>query len=235
MDSLLEFDLEKVRASNVICGVDEAGRGPLAGPVSAAAVLLESSFYEIAAEPLKSFPINDSKKLNGKQREICFEQILRWSEEGLLRFANVMLGVEPIEKYNILGATSLAMEQCIEKLEKESTCQFSKKGEESPDSVLVLIDGRPVKRLSFAHEGIVKGDGKSMAIAMASIIAKVSRDKVMLELHEKYPDYGFAAHKGYATKAHSEAILKHGPCPEHRPTFLRKLLGTEEQKLMDLK
>ena len=163
----------------VVAGVDEAGRGPLAGPVYAAAVILPNDII------IKG--INDSKKLSEKKREELFDEI------------------------NILNATYEAMNGAVNGL---ST---------APD--FVLIDGNRISGMEIPHETVVKGDSKSISIAAASILAKVSRDRFICQMAEKYPEYGFEKHKGYGTKAHNEAILKYGPCPIHRRTFLRKLLG----------
>lgn len=183
-----------------VCGVDEAGRGPLAGPVCAAAVILPID-CEIEG-------VNDSKKLSEKKREALFDVILEKAVAASVAFASV----EEIEKFNILEATFLAMNRAIEGLKVPAD--------------YALIDGNAVPRgIQIPCETIVKGDAKSMSVAAASILAKVSRDRVMMELDAAHPQYGFAKHKGYGTKAHTEAILEHGVLPEHRAKFLEKLLG----------
>jgi ribonuclease HII len=180
----------------IVAGVDEAGRGPLAGSVVAGAVVLPRGF--------KHAILNDSKKLSERQREALYEELTSGEIEGLI-WASGSASPREIEKINILKATHLAMRRAVEKLTQ------------SPDHV--LIDGLPVPGFPISSEGIVKGDGKSLSIAAASIIAKVERDREMLKLARKYPEYGFEAHKGYGTKRHLEALKKHGICPIHRKTF----------------
>lgn len=177
-----------------IAGIDEAGRGPLAGPVSAAAVILPEGFtHEL---------LDDSKKLTAKRRDLLFEEL---TEREDISWALSYGEVEEIETINILKSTHAAMARAAQALNQQ------------PD--YCLIDGLPVPNFPIASEGIVKGDGKSLSIAAASIIAKVSRDRLMLEYAEQYPEYGFERHKGYGTKLHLEALRKHGPCPIHRKTF----------------
>ena len=180
----------------IVAGVDEAGRGPLAGPVTAAAVILPRNF--------KHALLDDSKKLTERRREALYEEITSGSIEGLI-WASGKASPREIEKINILKATHLAMKRAVKKLGI------------TPDHV--LIDGLPVPKFPWPHEGIVKGDGKSLSIAAASVIAKVERDREMLAYAKKYPEYGFEAHKGYGTKRHLEALKKHGICKIHRKTF----------------
>ena len=183
-----------------ICGVDEAGRGPLAGPVYAAAVILSPD------RPIEG--LNDSKKLSEKKREALFDVILEKAEAYSIASASI----EEIEQYNILGATYLAMTRAVEGLGQR------------PE--LALIDGNRIPpSLGIPAKTVVKGDALSESIAAASILAKVSRDRVLIEMDALYPQYGFAGHKGYGTAAHTAAIREFGPCPEHRPSFLRKILG----------
>ena len=180
-----------------VCGVDEAGRGPLAGPVCAAAVILPRG-TEIPG-------LDDSKKLSEKKRELLFPQI----QEKALAWSVAFATVEEIEKLNILRATFLAMNRAIEGLAIR------------PD--LALIDGNQNRDIRMPSRCIVHGDARCASIAAASILAKVSRDRLMTELAEKYPEYGFSQHKGYGTKAHMEAIRRYGPSPMHRLSFLKKL------------
>lgn len=183
-----------------ICGVDEAGRGPLAGPVYAAAVILSPE------NPIAG--LNDSKKLSEKKREALFDIII----EEAVAYCIASASVEEIETYNILGATYLAMSRAVAGL--------------AVQPALALIDGNRIPpQLSVPAQAIVKGDALSESIAAASILAKVSRDRVLKDLDNQYPQYGFAVHKGYGTAAHTAAIRQFGPCPEHRPSFLRKILG----------
>ncbi len=182
-----------------ICGVDEAGRGPLAGPVCAAAVILP---------PHLQIPgLTDSKKLTDKKRRELFPII----QEQAVAYGIGFASEKEIDEVNILQATFLAMERALSGLGIK------------PD--LVLIDGNREKDFGLPVKTVVKGDSLSANIAAASILAKVSRDDVMLQMEEAYPGYGFAIHKGYGTKAHYEALRTQGPCPIHRTTFLKKFYG----------
>ena len=180
-----------------VCGVDEAGRGPLAGPVCAAAVILPTG--------LDIPGLNDSKQLSEKKREALFDVICAQAVSFGIAFATV----EEIEARNILGATYLAMNRAIAQLDR------------LPD--LALIDGNRSAGIEYPSRCIVDGDAKCASIAAASILAKVTRDRYMLEMDAKYPEYGFARHKGYGTKAHYAAIRTYGPSEIHRPSFLKKL------------
>ncbi|NWG38880.1 MAG: ribonuclease HII [Hydrogenophilaceae bacterium] len=176
-----------------ICGVDEAGRGPLAGPVYAAAVILDP------ARPIAG--LNDSKKLTEKARDrlafIIKAEALAWH----IAYATV----EEIDRLNILQATMLAMTRAVEGLKVQ------------PEEV--LVDGNRCPDWSYVSKAIIEGDAKVAEISAASILAKTARDAAMVELHERYPHYNFAGHKGYGTAAHLKAIKQHGPCPEHRRSF----------------
>lgn len=197
-----DYEYEKAavtRGFKYICGVDEAGRGPLAGPVCAAAVILP----EDACIP----GLNDSKKLSEKKREQLFNVIT----EKALSYCVAYGTLEEIEEFNILEATFLAMNRAIEGLKIKSD--------------FALIDGnRAPKGIKIPCETVVKGDAKSMSVAAASVLAKVSRDRLMLEYDEKYPLYDFKKHKGYGTKEHTELIKKYGPCEIHRLSFLKNIL-----------
>ena len=181
----------------LLCGVDEAGRGPLAGPVCAAAVILPQN-CEIEG-------LNDSKKLTEKKREALFDVICAAAVSYGIAFATV----EEIEEYNILGATFMAMNRAIAKL--------------NPVPELALIDGNRNTGIQIPSRCVIGGDGKCADIAASSVLAKVTRDRYMLQMAELYPQYGFEKHKGYGTKAHYEAIRAYGPSPIHRPSFLRKM------------
>lgn len=194
----LEFEKEAIaKGYKAVCGVDEAGRGPLAGPVCAAAVILP--------EGVIIDGVNDSKKLSEKKREALFDVI----REQSLAYSIAYATVDEIEEINILNATMLAMKRAVEGL--------------SVKADYAMIDGNRLPKLAIDIECIVKGDAKSMSIACASILAKVSRDRLLYKYAEEYPMYGFDKHKGYGTAAHREAILKYGPCPYHRKSFLKKL------------
>lgn len=197
-----DYEYEKAAKSSgfsLICGVDEAGRGPLAGPVCAAAVILpEDAVIE---------GLNDSKKLSEKKREVLFDVI----KEKAVAFSVAYGTLEEIEELNILQATFLAMNRAIDGLKVK------------PD--FALIDGNRVpKAIKIPCETVVKGDGKSMSVAAASVLAKVTRDRLMLEYDKKYPLYDFKKHKGYGTKEHTELIKKYGPCRIHRMSFLKNIL-----------
>ena len=181
----------------LLCGVDEAGRGPLAGPVCAAAVILPRGF-EIHG-------LNDSKKLTEKKREELFDLI----KDSALTYGVAFASVEEIEALNILGATFLAMNRAIGKLD--------------PQPELALIDGNRNSGITVSSRCVIKGDATCADIAAASILAKVTRDRLMLELAAQYPEYHFEQHKGYGTKLHYEALREFGPSPVHRPSFLRKM------------
>ncbi len=184
-----------------VCGVDEAGRGPLAGPVCAAAVILPPNIHIEG--------LDDSKKLSDKRRRELFPVIKQQAIAYSIAFADH----HEIDEINILQATYLAMERAINGL--------------SVKPQLALIDGNRSKDFGLPVQTVVHGDSLSASIAAASVLAKVSRDDLMLEMASKYPEYGFEIHKGYGTKAHYEALTKFGPCPIHRISFLKKFYGTK--------
>ena len=190
---------EKEYASKgLICGIDEAGRGPLAGPVVAAAVILP--------EDVDYIYLNDSKKVTEKRREVLFEQIVSTA----VSYGIGVVSHDIIDDINILQATYMAMRLAVENMNvKPEVC---------------LVDAVNVPELDIFQVPIIKGDAKSISIAAASVLAKVTRDRMMVGLGEKYPQYGFEKHKGYGTKAHMEAIREFGPCPEHRKTFISSIV-----------
>lgn len=196
---MLNYDFELAaedKGFTRICGIDEAGRGPLAGPVYAAAVILPAGLIIDG--------LNDSKKLTEKKRALLFDVII----ENALAYGIGYATEQEIDEINILQATYLAMQRAVSQI----SCDYA------------LVDGNRMPPLPVPGETIVKGDAKSPSIAAASILAKVSRDRLMDILDEKYPVYGFKRHKGYGTKLHTEALLQHGPCDIHRMTFLKKIL-----------
>lgn len=203
MLSLLEIE-ETRRAAGYewICGVDEAGRGPLAGPVCAAAVILPRGL-DIAG-------LDDSKKLSDRRRRELYDVITG----AAAAYAIALVDQERIDEINILQATFRAMEEAVAKL--------------SPQPDLALVDGNREPVLSIPCETIVGGDGKCASIAAASILAKVTRDRLMEELDRQYPEYGFAVHKGYGTRRHYEALRQYGPCPIHRQSFLKKFYARQQ-------
>ncbi len=198
MDWLLYENEAYSKGFQYVCGVDEAGRGPLAGPVCAAAVILPKG--------LVIEGVNDSKKLSEKKREALFDVIC----ESALAYSIVFADVAEIEEVNILRATMNAMKRAVEGLSVKADFAY--------------IDGNTMPPIDINGECVVKGDEKSMSVACASILAKVSRDRLMLKYAEEYPKYGFEKHKGYGTKLHTEALKEYGPCPVHRPSFLKKIL-----------
>lgn len=201
----LKYENEALsKGYNNICGVDEAGRGPLAGPVCAAAVILHKG------EIIEG--VNDSKKLTEKKREALYDVI----KEKAVAYSIAFASVEEIEEMNILNATMLAMKRAVEGLEVPAD--------------YAMIDGNKIPDLNIPAECVVKGDANSMSIAAASILAKVTRDRLCAEYETEYPQYGFAKHKGYGTKLHREMILKYGPCKIHRMSFLKKLLNNGKIK-----
>ncbi len=198
VSGMKDFDLAHSGGGR-LAGVDEAGRGPLAGPVFAAAVILPD---DVIIEG-----INDSKQLSEKKRGELFDKI----KEKALAYSVCAVSEKRIDEINILQATFCAMRRAVAELSIR------------PD--YVLIDGDKSPGLDTAHEPVIKGDSKSMAVAAASILAKVSRDRYMVKMAEKYPGYGFEKHKGYGTKAHYDAIRELGICDIHRRTFLKKILN----------
>jgi ribonuclease HII len=198
------FEFERVLwQKNVarIAGVDEAGRGPLAGPVVAAAAILPARWAE-AGLPRDLDGLNDSKQLTELQREKFFAFITACGE---IEFAIAEADAAMIDEINILQATHRAMNDALSKL--------------NPQPQHALVDGRPVKTMRVPQTAIVKGDARSYSIAAASVLAKVTRDRLMLEFDRQFPEYGFAGHKGYGTARHLAAIAAHGPCPIHRRSF----------------
>lgn len=202
--TLFEYD-QKVRDEGyaVVCGTDEAGRGPLAGRVYAAAVILNEGFFNA--------DLNDSKKLSEKKRDALYDIVVANS-----RWAVAYAEPEEIDELNILWASMLAMRRAAEKL--------------GVSADIYLVDGNTHPRIPAVCRPIVKGDATSAAVAAASILAKVSRDRYMLQMDALYPQYGFAQHKGYPTKAHYAAIEQHGVCEIHRRSFLKKLNAAPPQK-----
>ena len=207
---LLEFDKQQAIATdtNFVIGIDEAGRGPLAGPVVAAACFIPPALVHNFGD------INDSKKLTASKREKIFQRLHQEEVVSGIGFASA----QEIDQLNILQATFLAMRRAVEKLK-------------NLPNAIVLVDGPyPVAQLHLFQRPIIDGDAKSLAIAAASVLAKVTRDHYMEQLDKIYPGYGFGMHKGYGTAAHLEALKKLGPCKEHRRTFgpVRRLLPHDD-------
>ena len=200
---MLSFERKaQLNGCNFIAGMDEAGRGPLAGPVFVACVVMP-------LEEDKIIPgINDSKKLSEKKREELFEKI----KETALAYSVILIDEKTIDKINILEATKLGMKKAYEALEVPVD--------------MLLVDAVKNLDVDCQYESIIKGDAKSYSIAAASILAKVTRDQMIIELDKKYPEYNFKKHKGYGTKEHIEAIKKIGPCAIHRKTFIKNFVNT---------
>ena len=199
MSELTMWEIEDSLDLNVICGVDEAGRGPLAGPVCAAAVILP--------EHLQIPGLNDSKKLTDKKRRELFPVI----QQQAIAYGIGLASEAEIDEINILQATFLAMRRALSQL--------------SIRPEIALIDGNRETDFGLPVKTVVKGDSLSANIAAASVLAKVTRDNIMVELAQQYPEYGFEIHKGYGTKAHYEALRTYGPSPIHRRSFLKKFYG----------
>ncbi|NMB34039.1 MAG: ribonuclease HII [Clostridium sp.] len=185
--------------NNLIAGIDEAGRGPLAGPVVAAAVILPRGIFIEG--------LNDSKKLSPQKRERIYDIIA----DKAVSIGIGVVDVDIIDKINILNATKMAMLQAVEALDT------------TPE--ILFIDSEKLDNIELPQKSLIKGDAKSVSIAAASVVAKVTRDKMIGRMDQVYPLYGFAKHKGYGTKEHIEAIRKHGICPIHRMTFTKKIIG----------
>lgn len=201
----MDYSFEKKAIENgatAVCGIDEAGRGPLAGPVFAAAVILP---LDCQIEGL-----NDSKKLTEKKRDLLFDEII----EKAVAYGIASVDEKTIDEINILQADFVAMRKAVEQLNGKAD--------------YALVDGNQFPHTGLKEQCIVKGDSKSPSIAAASILAKVSRDRYMLELDKQYPEYQFAKHKGYGTKLHYECIEKYGVSPVHRRSFLKKILGEDK-------
>ena len=232
---LRAFDLKQMGEVSQLIGVDEAGRGSLAGPVVAGAVLVTQEFLEDRWAVTRGGRVNDSKQLTPEQRDEVFAEIEQLVLAGQVHATFGEASVAEIEEFNILGATKLAMRRALEGIYPATA--FARQTE--PDlfssmeevrafqpqvSCRVLIDGLPLRGFAYPHTGLVRGDARSLCVAMASIVAKVTRDRLMEQLDAKFPGYGFAQHKGYGTDEHREAVLRLGRCPVHRKLFLRKVM-----------
>ena len=207
------FEFERTlwnRGMTRVAGVDEAGRGPLAGPVVAAAAILPAQWAQ-AGLPRELGGLNDSKQLTAAQREKFFAYL---TASGEVEYAVAQIDSVQIDEINILCATHRAMNAALADLD--------------PQPQHVLVDGRPVKTMPVPQTAIIKGDARSYSIAAASVLAKVTRDRLMLEFDWQWPVYGFAQHKGYGTARHLAAITAHGPCPIHRKSFARLKLKEQE-------
>lgn len=235
---LRSFDLKQIAEHPELIGVDEAGRGALAGPVVAAAVLVTREFLEGRWVAENARRINDSKQLTAVERDALYLDFEALAAEGRIHASIGEAGVGEIEAENILGATRLAMRRALEGIYPPSDFAappsepdlFSSPEEiaayRPPARAKILVDGLPLRHFPYPHTAIVQGDSRSLCVAMASVVAKVHRDRSMVELDATYPGYGFSAHKGYGTEEHRDAVLRLGRCPQHRETFLRKLMAS---------
>jgi ribonuclease HII len=243
---LRSFDLKKIEGFEGLIGVDEVGRGALAGPVVAGAVLVTREFLAGRWAAYKAGRVNDSKLLSSEERESLWTDFEALAARGQIHAHFGSASVEEIEQHNILGATKLAMRRAMEGIYPPSAFRRN----EEPDlfssieqrdafvpevSCRVLIDGLQLRGFPYPHTSVIRGDARSLCIAMASIIAKVARDRMMAELDARHPGYGFGQHKGYGTDEHRDAVVRLGRCPVHREMFLRKLLaGRPDPDQMDL-
>ena len=232
VEILAEFDAEYIAGRSWLVGIDEAGRGCLAGPVCAGAVAVSAKAYSNKNFLKVLEALDDSKKLTEKKREEIYTILCNAKSAGEIDFEAGFASVAEIESINILSATQLAMARAVEALNerlhlnlRRATAPATLFGESALDTStgFVLIDGKPMKKFPYAHNAIVKGDASSLAIAAASIIAKVTRDRYMQELARKYPRFGFDVHKGYGTASHLQNLMLFGATDVHRPSFLKKL------------
>lgn len=235
MSKLVRHDTRHLKDVLLLIGVDEAGRGAIAGPVCAGAVMISRHFIDSAQRKRHGRRINDSKQLSPAEREDLAGWILAMRNSGHIGAETAMANVQEIEELNILGATKLAMKRALQALEASEIIQLPTPGDE--DSLFgdtlradrhrprILVDGKRLKGFAYTHTAIVDGDARSFCIALASIIAKVARDHHMVRLHQQYPQYGLADHKGYGTPVHRDALLRHGPSDVHRPLFVQSLLA----------
>jgi ribonuclease HII len=242
---LRSFDLKQIEGYESLIGVDEAGRGAFAGPVVAGAILVNRGFLEGRWAQTKAGRINDSKLLSFEERESLWGQFEALVKERQIHAHFGSASVEEIAQFNILGATKLAMRRAIEGIYPPSAFEQRKepdlfssveerKGFTPYVSCRILVDGLALRSFPYPHTSIVKGDARSLCVAMASIIAKVIRDRMMTEIDGRCPGYGFARHKGYGTEEHCEALKRLGKSVHHREMFLRKLLtGRPDPSQMD--
>ena len=225
------FDLRQISGVEHLIGVDEAGRGAFAGPVVAGAVMVGREFLEGRWAVTHGGRVNDSKALTAEAREELWGEFERLVAAGQIHATFGVAGVEEIAEHNILGATKLAMRRALEGIhppdafapptsEPDLFSSLEERSAYQPRvSARILVDGLPLRSFPYPHTALVKGDARSLCVAMASIVAKVTRDRRMTELDARHPGYGFARHKGYPTPEHLEAITRLGPCAIHRRSF----------------
>jgi ribonuclease HII len=230
------FDLRQLEGVTALIGVDEAGRGALAGPVVAGAVLITREFLDGRWALTKASRVNDSKLLSAEERNDLWNEFEMLAAKGQIHAHFGVADVAEIEQFNILGATKLAMRRAIagiyppEAFERKVEPDLFSSLEEVTSfrptvSARVLVDGLALRNFPYPHHAVIDGDARSLGIAMASIVAKVMRDRLMEALDAQYPGYGFAQHKGYGTEEHRDAVLRLGRCVQHRDLFLRRLFA----------
>ena len=239
------YDRKEAKRSLGIVGVDEAGRGCLAGPVVAGSVVLPAEFFLKASNRKACCEMNDSKQFAEDRREELYSVILGLAERGELFWASGEASLEEIETENIVGATCLAMKRAMDGASEKSKGLWSPEPKSEDDlfstigssqedkNWVVRVDGRSMKKLPYEHTGLVKGDTISLGIAMGSLIAKVTRDRLMRKFAEEFPAYDFASNKGYGSPNHLKALKKSGPIRLHRPQFLSNILPQTEQPKVD--
>lgn len=228
--SPVEYDLSVLDAAGThgLIGVDEVGRGALAGPVVAAAAYVPKRFLTDNATHPDVCKVHDSKRLSPEGRECIADRLEHaWSADGVV-FRIGLATVREIDDLNILGATRLAMNRALEAL------LLAVENSNSWPSRALLVDGKPMRGLCREHSALVRGDMTSFSIGLASIVAKVSRDRMMIDLDRDFPVYGFARHKGYGVESHRQAITRQGPCEHHRALFLRKITYQQRQEELQL-
>lgn len=233
---LRAFDLKRIEGVASLIGVDEAGRGALAGPVVAGAVLVTREFLEGRWAVTRAGRVNDSKLLTAAERDGLWGEFEELAAQGQIHAQYGTASVEEIERLNILGATKLAMRRALEGIyppgafETQAEPDLFSSAEAQAAfrpraSCRILVDGLRLRNFPYPHANVVKGDARSLCIAMASILAKVVRDRLLRELDSEVPGYGFAQHKGYGTDEHRAAVLRLGRTRHHRDLFLRRLLA----------
>jgi ribonuclease HII len=231
----IRHDLKLLPPSGWLAGIDEAGRGCFAGPVVAGAVIVGNGFFDGVWCDRYGHKVNDSKQLSPEERDEVFDSLTELLLEGTAYFAHGIADVMEIAQLNILGATKLAMRRALKAAAERSegrvllpeacdTANLFEPDRPRPEPARLIVDGKPLKDFPYEHTAIVKGDGKSLAIGLASIIAKVTRDRMMAALDQRHPQYGFAHHKGYGTPEHIAALLAYGPCELHRELFIARVM-----------
>ncbi|MFI3291518.1 MAG: ribonuclease HII [Opitutales bacterium] len=239
MNKLASFDIEHLRLRTYFTGVDEAGRGALAGPVCAAAFLADEKFYDRLDDFKILAQLNDSKQLKSEQRDTIYFELIELKKKGIVDFEWAFASVEEIEKINILEATKLAMKRALDQLNNRNELNYAlmqnrlELFESSTPNLAqseIFVDGKPLKNFKYKHFSIIKGDSKSFAIAAASVVAKVNRDKLMIDLAKTYKHYAIEQHKGYATALHCERLSELGLSPIHRKSFVETMLRHKEEK-----